>query len=424
MDFTTKQWVVGIILVVIVAILLDGFRRMRKARRDSLHMSLNVNKSGKLSATGKPYGSEFPNGGARPSDKQIDKQRIDLVKSQYDFGRDLNISSDNEKESDIEGHVNNDQWVDSEDGDEEYYASKWDDEDVAPVEEAVALVEETEVDEVAEALELETIEESSTEEKDEAQTQVNTPDIADESYVEPEQVPLNLDEAVPMLMETVEDGISDESTDEEPTHTAVEDESVDYNAEIRSVGTRVKPAVEPTIGDSDNLDTHSANKPRYESKYFSGEVETPSPSSIKEVLVINVKAAEGYSFQGSDLLNQVLENGLRYGAMNIFHHHAGEDGEGDVVFSMANMLMPGTFDLKTIDDFSTAGVTFFLTLPVFNNESMAAFETMLATAKNVAEALNGELKDEQRSVMTAQTAEHYRERIRDFSRRQQLEKNK
>ena len=42
---------------------------------------------------------------------------------------------------------------------------------------------------------------------------------------------------------------------------------------------------------------------------------------------------------------------------------------------------------------------------------------MIAAARKLAQELNGELKDEQRSVMTAQTIEHYRQRIIDFERR-------
>ena len=54
-----------------------------------------------------------------------------------------------------------------------------------------------------------------------------------------------------------------------------------------------------------------------------------------------------------------------------------------------------------------------MTLPnVVNN--MVAFEQMLATARKVQGALDAELKDDNRSVMTAQTVEHYRQRIRDF----------
>jgi cell division protein ZipA len=190
----------------------------------------------------------------------------------------------------------------------------------------------------------------------------------------------------------------------------------------------VKPTAESSGQNEDNLDTHSANKPRYESKYFSKKPPTTpdkvSTPTIQEVLVVNVKAQKECLFYGSDLLQQVLDNGLRYGAMEVFHRHADEGGEGPVVFSMANMLKPGTFDLKTIDEFTTAGVTLFLTLPVFNDNNMAAFDLMIATAKNLAENLGGELNDENRSIMTGQTIEHYRERIRDFSRRQQLEKKR
>jgi cell division protein ZipA len=69
-------------------------------------------------------------------------------------------------------------------------------------------------------------------------------------------------------------------------------------------------------------------------------------------------------------------------------------------------------------------VSLFLALPVETGSYMEAFDAMLATAKGIAEQLQGELKDENRSVLTGQTVEHYRERIRDFSRRQQLEKHK
>ena len=43
---------------------------------------------------------------------------------------------------------------------------------------------------------------------------------------------------------------------------------------------------------------------------------------------------------------------------------------------------------------------------------------MLEVAQQIRGALDGELKDDHRSVMTAQTIEHYRQRIRDFELRQ------
>lgn len=546
MDFTMKQWIVGSILIIIVVIIIDGVRRMRNARRDSLHMSLKVKNDSELDIEDENYGSEFPNGGARPSQKMIDKQRIDRVKNQYDFGRDLSSiinkgnskkSSESVSEYDME-EVSSDQWVDSDEHDEEYYAEKWDDQPVnnldsndlgderfdgvalgdgnlgdddlndkyidrnqhptAPAPKEQKSADQYDVDqqgageedvsnatvkkyeeahdeineEVNEEVNKENNEKRSAEEPISRQSKYNSP-----AYQQPEQVPLNLEESVPVLMESViEDSMSNDDIHAQSFESTIEEDDIDvdvisaedtlnaeknneagiddelsesiYNkssdniekenktpkANIRPVGKHVKPAVEDN--DDEILDTHSANKPRYESKYFSNNpssnssnsssaaLGTVATSTIQEVLVVNVKAMKGTMFYGSDLLQQVLDNGLRYGAMEIFHRHADEDGEGPIIFSMANMLKPGIFDLKTIDDFSTAGVTLFLTLPVFDDNNMAAFDLMIATAKNLASALGGELNDENRSIMTGQTIEHYRERIRDFSRRQQLEKKR
>ena len=80
---------------------------------------------------------------------------------------------------------------------------------------------------------------------------------------------------------------------------------------------------------------------------------------------------------------------------------------------MANMVKPGTFDLASMDSFVTPGVSFFLQLPnKYGN--MASFDQMLTAANAIKHALDGELKDENRSVLTRQTLEHYKQRIRDF----------
>ncbi|HWK55025.1 MAG TPA: cell division protein ZipA [Hyphomicrobiales bacterium] len=138
------------------------------------------------------------------------------------------------------------------------------------------------------------------------------------------------------------------------------------------------------------------------------EVEGPT-----EVLIINVMARHGYHFFGEDLLPVLRQQGMQLGEMSIFHRHESADGNGRVVFSMANMVKPGTFDLAAMDGFSTPGLSFFLQLPnKYGN--MESFELMLATATALRDGLEGELKDENRSVFTRQTIEHSRQRIRDF----------
>ncbi|QLC72156.1 cell division protein ZipA [Pseudomonas sp. LPB0260] len=141
------------------------------------------------------------------------------------------------------------------------------------------------------------------------------------------------------------------------------------------------------------------------------------PAAVEEVLVINVVARDGEGFKGPALLQNILESGLRFGEMDIFHRHESMAGNGEVLFSMANALKPGTFDLDDIEGFSTRAVSFFLGLPGPRHPKQA-FDVMVAAARKLAHELNGELKDDQRSVMTSQTIEHYRQRIVEFERKQ------
>src|SRR5690606_17814722 len=62
-----KEWVTVIIVLLIVAILLDGVRRMRIAQRDKIRMSRSMYKNkGSNDASPKDnFSSELPNGGAR-----------------------------------------------------------------------------------------------------------------------------------------------------------------------------------------------------------------------------------------------------------------------------------------------------------------------------------------------------------------------
>ncbi|MAX03297.1 MAG: cell division protein ZipA [Gammaproteobacteria bacterium] len=136
-----------------------------------------------------------------------------------------------------------------------------------------------------------------------------------------------------------------------------------------------------------------------------------------EVVVINVMAKKGFDFVGDDLMQVLISNGLRFGEMNIFHKRLGNDSKSVLVFSVANILNPGTFDLNNMDSFRTLGISLFLALPTAINNG-DAFEQMLTVAQQVSSSLDGELKDDHRNVMTAQTIEHYRQRISDFELRQ------
>lgn len=135
-----------------------------------------------------------------------------------------------------------------------------------------------------------------------------------------------------------------------------------------------------------------------------------------EVMAMHVMAPPATPFRGDDLLNELMANDLRYGSMKIFHRHQGRDGVGPVLFSLANSVKPGTFDLNAMDAFSTPGVSLFMALDDVDDPS-DAFEQMLEAAHNLAGGLGGELKDESRSALTRQTEDHCRQRIKEFERR-------
>lgn len=141
---------------------------------------------------------------------------------------------------------------------------------------------------------------------------------------------------------------------------------------------------------------------------------------LLEVIVVHMVAPAGESFPGRDLLARLLQQGMRYGEMNIFHRHEVTEGGADQLqFSMANAVEPGTFDIDSMEKETFRGVTFFLKLPGPAN-AMAALEQMLSTTRSLADGLGGELKDEQRSVLTPQTAEHLRQRVQEFERQLRL----
>ena len=135
-----------------------------------------------------------------------------------------------------------------------------------------------------------------------------------------------------------------------------------------------------------------------------------------EVVVIHVLARQPGGFPGDALLKIFQACDVRHGEMDIFHRHEQEKGQGPLQFSVANVTRPGTFDIGTMDQLHLPGLSFFLRLPG-PTRPLEAFDCMLETARVVVRNLDGELQDESHSVFTTQTAEHCRQRIREFVHR-------
>jgi cell division protein ZipA len=135
-----------------------------------------------------------------------------------------------------------------------------------------------------------------------------------------------------------------------------------------------------------------------------------------EVFMLNVVARSPQGFRGHDILHILLACDLRFGDMNFFHRHEFEAGRGAIQFSVANMMQPGVFDIDNMADMSTPGLVFFLTLPG-PEDMIKAYDYMLETAQAVARNLGADVLDESHSVLTKQTMEHSRQKIRELERR-------
>ena len=157
------------------------------------------------------------------------------------------------------------------------------------------------------------------------------------------------------------------------------------------------------------------------------ENEPPSPEppprraapELLEVIVMHMVTPAANAMPGRDLLQALLEQGMRYGDMNIFHRHQARNGRDELQFSMANALEPGTFDIDTMETQTFRAVTFFLKMPGPANPG-DALERMIKTVRHLGDRFGGEVRDDQHSALTQQTIEHMRERVRDFERRSRV----
>ncbi|MCF5764414.1 cell division protein ZipA [Aeromonas veronii] len=161
---------------------------------------------------------------------------------------------------------------------------------------------------------------------------------------------------------------------------------------------------------------HVEPEPLYEEPVYEAPVAEPrsAPQPVEkiwqDVYVINLMGRPGHELQGATLLSSLMALGFKFGEMDIFHRHEDANGKGEVLFSMINMVKPGTFNPYRMEQFTTPGVSLFMQLPLRSNAAFA-FEDMLQAADQLASDLDAMLTDMERSPLSDETIARYRHEL-------------
>lgn len=138
----------------------------------------------------------------------------------------------------------------------------------------------------------------------------------------------------------------------------------------------------------------------------------PPPEQPDPVIIsVTVMPEEGERFDGSRLL-EVFENaGLYYGDLQIFHAPVDlEKTDGPALFSVANIVEPGTLVPDEMGQLRSPGLILFGRLPA-RVPGMDVLNHMVATGRYLAKTLGGHLCDGKRRLLTEEGVEEMRARV-------------
>ena len=380
MEFGLREVLIGVGLLVIAGILFDGFRRMRRSKQGSLGMPSEM--GGSMDEEWGYFKGELPNGGARV---------VNLTRQEPEIGSEL--------------------------GDDDY-------KELEPIGNSRVEPEEDYIDDALYADADDRIESRSrkvTEIK--SSRKIEEPD----PFVDPEPqdsvqayVNESLDvEAEPESESEYREVQTDLFSDDEMLERAKAEQE-------RQLAAHYTGKQEKSVSRKER----SEAKRRSEAQSVSSKPVEPEPATedidlgvneLADVIVINVMAKPGEEISGVDLFRALTSCGFHHGDMDIFHRYEQHNGRGRLLFSVANVVEPGTFDPNNAAAFATPGVCMFLKLPG-PKRALQAFDVMVDSSRKIAKLLGADMKDENHSIMTQQTFEHYRQRVMDFERKQLSQK--
>lgn len=139
---------------------------------------------------------------------------------------------------------------------------------------------------------------------------------------------------------------------------------------------------------------------------------TPSTESRTEnadktsFIMLYVVAPENREFNGGRLAQALDGLGFIFGDQNIYHRHLDLTAASPVLFSVANLQQPGTFDPYDMDNLFTVGIAIFMQLPSPGND-MVNLKTMIRAARNLADELGGFVLTDKQEIFNDVAEQEY-----------------
>ena len=200
---------------------------------------------------------------------------------------------------------------------------------------------------------------------------------------------------------------------------------------VRPARTRVAPTpsaegggAEPRPGQRPRSDRRADSKARRQSagagrRAAGADGAAPkSPGDGRELLVVLTIITPGeHDLAGAAIREALTTFDLRPDDRGMFHHYGNRRGpRHEPVFSVANVLEPGVFDLARMEELATPGLCLFLRRPGPLSATVA-FDLMLDVGSRLSRALGAVLCDDQRCRLTVQATQALRERVVHFALR-------
>lgn len=160
--------------------------------------------------------------------------------------------------------------------------------------------------------------------------------------------------------------------------------------------------VTPTVSLNQANEQHTATTP---STTSAGETVSENQRT-PDFIMLYVVAPENREFNGGRLAQALDGLGFIFGDQHIYHRHLDLTAASPVLFSVANLQQPGTFNPYDMDNLVTVGIAIFMQLPSPGND-IVNLKTMIRAARSLADELGGFVLTDKQEIFNDVAEQEY-----------------